>query len=113
MPDQGPRPEEVGLEQQLGPRGVENGLCRGVDPVNFKVFVYDQEKVESSWGWFRSDKTAPNEEPAQLSVADCELQESPEPAWQPQASESGTTEARLELLPIRHVYYRRQFSALG
>jgi len=55
-------------------------LRRGADAVDFKVFVHDQKKVEISWGWFRCDKAAPNEDPPQLSAASRELQEFPEAA---------------------------------
>jgi Zn finger protein HypA/HybF involved in hydrogenase expression len=37
------------LEQQFGPHGIENGLPRGGYSVDFKVFVHDQENIESVW----------------------------------------------------------------
>jgi len=73
-------PEDVGFEEQFGPDGIENGLRRGGDAIDFKVFVHDEENVEIFGGWFRSDKAAPNEDPAQSSVCGGEFQERPKAA---------------------------------
>ena len=46
VPDGSSRPEDVGFEQQPGPHGIEDGLRRGVNPIDLKVFIHDQENVE-------------------------------------------------------------------
>jgi hypothetical protein len=55
----------------------EDGLRRGGNPIDFKVFVHDQENVEIFRGRFRGDKTAPNEDPPQFSGCGGEFQERP------------------------------------
>ena len=80
MSDGSSRPKDVGFEEQFGPDGIENGLCRGSNSIDFKVFIHDKENVEIFRGRFRSDKTPPNEDPAQLSVGRGEVDERPKAA---------------------------------
>ena len=80
VPDGRSRPEDVGFEPQLRTDGIENVLRRSANPIDFKVFVHDQKNVEIFRGRFRRDKTAPNEDPAQLSIGAGEFQERPKAA---------------------------------
>ena len=83
VPDGGSRPEDVGFEEQFGSDGIENGLCRGGNSIDLKVFVHDQEKVEISRGPFRGDKASPDEDAAQFSVCGGEVQDCSKAARQP------------------------------
>ena len=74
------RPEDVGFEQQLSPRRIENGLRLGGNPIHCKVFVHDPESVEILRGRFHCDKTAPSEDPTQLSGCGGQIQERPKAA---------------------------------
>jgi hypothetical protein len=80
VPDGRPSPEDVGFEQQFGPRGVENGLRRDRNSIDFKVCVHNQKNVEVFRGTFRGDKAAPNENAAQFPVCCGEIQEFPKAA---------------------------------
>src|ERR1017187_2657914 len=46
VPDGSSCPEDIGFEHELGPHGIENGMRRRGNPIDFKVFAHDQENVE-------------------------------------------------------------------